>query len=705
MKLKLIFSLIIIQIGFSQNLKYKYIDDFLKNNVLNDDHHLFSAAIYNGQLRKLNDFENKILKSKDTTKILYFYNNLIFTFCLNRDNETSKEYVLKAENILKKHPDKRELGLFYFTKSYLYHFGPSKELKIKNYLKSINLLEKYGTKEDLVNPYMYIAQIYLDNQQYHYSIKYCLRLKKIFKTKPVIKFDPNIIDALLFENYLKIDKVDSAKIFIPNFMKNNLVKFRNQRLFTKKYNLYGTYLLKTKNYKLAEVYFKKSDSIFRENYVIDKYDLIVNNSTIIKYYNKEKESNIKYKQQIMVVYAIFILIFIILMYFYFKLKTNKTLTKKNKELDELNKQLSAAIENKNDFIDTITHEIKTPIYTIKNINYLLEQNKDLLTINEYLETLNFSSEYLNNLINNFVQHNMSKNLNKENDMLLFNKTNLKKLITQIFRFYILEKKNNNQYLLNFDERINFLIFADDIKLTQIIVNLLNNSTKFTKDGQIVLNVEMLDLTDTETTINFTVKDTGIGIEKDMLIEVFKPFKQESDEINYSYGGVGLGLSIVKSMVELMGGNVMLDSEKAKGTAINFVLKFTITKQTEKFDKELVQTQKKILLVEDNKINQVLTKKIILNNGHLCDVANDGLEAVNLSQVNDYDVIFMDIMMPIMDGYEATQKIRSFKPNIPIIALTSLSENLNPGKIHQIKFDKFLTKPIAPDKINEAILEF
>lgn len=186
--------------------------------------------------------------------------------------------------------------------------------------------------------------------------------------------------------------------------------------------------------------------------------------------------------------------------------------------------------------------------------------------------------------------------------------------------------------------------------------------------------------------------------------IFEPFQQESKEVNYSYGGLGLGLSIVKKTIEMLGSKINIESKKGLGTKLFFTLKLkTIKIETDKpsDDKNII----KVLLVEDNKINQILTKKIITNKGYFCDIANNGLEAVNMSKESRYNIIFMDIMMPIMNGFEATIAIKKNIPEIPIIALSSISEELNFIKIDDANFNYFLNKPTSPKMIYETIDEF
>lgn len=696
--LLLLISLLLIQFSYSQSDRYPEINKYLDENLFDVNTKTNDIIGYNKM--KISVYEKEILKTNDKEKLLDFYNKLIFRIAIIGDIENIKEYEQKIKKILTVYKDKRQLGFYYFTLGYINHFNSTNKQRIAIYQKAALLIKKYGKEKEMMQVSYALSKSYFDAKDYKNAIKYSLLVKKIADQTAFIEIETFSNYKTLLECYLKLNKLDSAKVYLDEIFKFEKNKKFHSSTLSRSYYLSGIYMLKKNDINSALHYFEKSDSLFytRENQKQLNQNKIISN--YIKLKNKEIETNEKYNQKIILLSLLLFSTVLILIYLYVKIKTNNQLLKKTIELDILNQKLTASIESKNIFIDTIAHEIKTPINTIKSISYLFDQNNKLITNFEYINTLNFTSDYLNKLIDNFVQYNSSQNI-YENSIGNITNVCLKNILELIINNYTITNKNKNQYQLHFDEKIDFCVEADEIKLTQILINLLDNSSKFTQNGSVEVTLNLENKKQDLATIYFEICDNGIGIEKDKINSVFEPFVQESKKINYSYGGFGIGLSIVKSYIEFMGGNISLESEKNRGTKIFFSIPFKVASIKDEIKTISFESKSKnILLVEDNKINQMLTKKIINNSGHSCDVADNGLESVKMvfNNKNKYNLVFMDIMMPEMDGYEALHKIKQIIPTLPIIALTSLSE-LNNNKY---KFDDFLTKPIHPLKIKKII---
>ena len=360
-------------------------------------------------------------------------------------------------------------------------------------------------------------------------------------------------------------------------------------------------------------------------------------------------------------------------------KANRLLQQKNAELLAEKEKAEKATAAKAQFLSTITHELRTPLYAVTGLTHLLLEENPTENQKEHLNSLRFSGEYLLSLINNILDLNKLEAKKVEVEVTSFN---LKKRISDVLiALSKAAKDRNNKLILNFDKNIPNKIKGDPLKISQILINLIGNAIKFTKDGIINIYVNKVkDLEGNKVRLYFEVEDNGTGISESKQQDIFDNFSQESLEVNRKYGGSGLGLSIVKNLLNLLGSEIKLKSEVNKGSKFYFELDFEI------FDEnEVVVTKKifeaidfeamkdrKVLIVEDNKINQLITKKILEKNKINCEVADNGETAVEKAQSNSYDLILMDIHMPGISGVEATNQIRKFDMRTPIIALTAVT---------------------------------
>ena len=240
------------------------------------------------------------------------------------------------------------------------------------------------------------------------------------------------------------------------------------------------------------------------------------------------------------------------------------------------------------------------------------------------------------------------------------------------------------------------------------MNLIGNACKFTEDGDIYIIAETIATTNTNTTIKFYVKDTGIGIPNNKLESIFDEFSQ-ADSIDYKYQGTGLGLPIVKKLLAMSDSEIQVESDPGKGSLFSFSLTFEITEQIEKKkDISLMDTTtlsgKKILIVEDNRINQMVTKKILQKSNTICSIAENGEEAVRMVKEFDYDLILMDINMPKKNGMEATKEIRTFNTNIPILALTAVEVEEMRQQIYKSGMNDIIVKPYDINKFTQTLLK-
>ena len=391
-----------------------------------------------------------------------------------------------------------------------------------------------------------------------------------------------------------------------------------------------------------------------------------------------------------------------------KLKTNDLLQTKNSELQAARDAAVNAMEAKTNFLSTVSHELRTPLYAVTGLTHLLLEENPSKNQYEHLKALKFSGDYLLNFINDILQINKIDADKLEPLNIDFNlKRTLKEVIDSLQQS---AKANRTKITLDYDEAIPNHLMSDPIKLSQVFMNLVGNALKFTKDGEVTVSAKLMKKEDEDVTLYFEVADTGIGISKEKQESIFEGFEQGSIQINREYGGTGLGLTIVKSLLGLFDSQIQLESEPGKGSSFFFELElkskdnivddipFEITQQDFEF-KGL-----HLLIVEDNKINQVITKKMLSKKEMTSDIANNGLEAVELAETNTYDAILMDIHMPGISGEEATIRIRKFDTNIPIIALTAISLDDSLESFYAAGCNDVVTKPFKPEVFYQKIGE-
>ena len=395
-----------------------------------------------------------------------------------------------------------------------------------------------------------------------------------------------------------------------------------------------------------------------------------------------------------------------------KLKTNDLLQTKNRELQAARDAAVQAMEAKTNFLSTVSHELRTPLYAVTGLTHLLLEENPEDHQKEHLKSLKFSGDYLLNFINDILQINK---IDADKLEPLTIELNLKKILTEVIEsLQQSAKENNTKISLSYDESIPRHLMSDPLKISQIFMNLVGNALKFTKDGEVKVIAKLVKKLEEDVTIYFEVKDNGIGISKEQQQHIFDSFEQGSIQINREYGGTGLGLTIVKSLLGLFNSKIQLQSEVGRGSSFFFELTLKCKESVvddipfEIEEKEYDLKGLHVLVVEDNKINQVITKKMLNKKDISCDIASNGYEAVELAGRNEYDGILMDIHMPGISGVEATTEIRKFDKETPIIALTAISLDDSLESFFAAGCNDVVTKPFKPEvfyqKIGENILE-
>ncbi|WP_439130536.1 response regulator [Polaribacter sp.] len=366
-----------------------------------------------------------------------------------------------------------------------------------------------------------------------------------------------------------------------------------------------------------------------------------------------------------------------------------------------------ASEAKSKFLSTMSHEIRTPLNAVIGLSHILGDNKPREDQKENIEALNYSGKILLNLLNNVLDFSKMQSTKIQLDNI---PTDIASAVKQIKKIHepSCQRKGIDLFII-IDKQIP-TVSLDIVRFNQVINNLISNAIKFTDKGKVSLIIKKKKiLNNNQVLLHTEVRDTGIGIPKSKQETIWEAFAQASNTTNRIYGGTGLGLPIVQSIVKAMGSKVKILSKVGRGSRFYFDLKLDIISDAElqksKEKKEYNFIGKKVLLVDDNLINVMVGKQILEKAKLKVTVANDGLEAVNKVKDNSFDIVLMDIQMPIMDGYTATQEIRKFNTKIPILALSASVFMEIKDKINECGMNGFVFKPINPEDLLEEIEKF
>lgn len=407
--------------------------------------------------------------------------------------------------------------------------------------------------------------------------------------------------------------------------------------------------------------------------------------------------------------AILVVYLLSLLYYYQKRKKYvKELTNKNKQYLDAKENSEALSRANTRFFSTVSHELRTPLYGVIGLSTILLDDPSLKSHEKDLKSLKFSADYLLALINDVLQISKIESNNLDTSESSFHVKDFLQSIVTTFEYMRLQ--NKNVIKVKVDPTLPKFLKGNVVRLSQILMNLVGNACKFTENGTITITLESVSIelgNDDDKAIKFIIADTGIGIAKNEQNSIFDEFTQVAS-LDYSYQGTGLGLPIVRKLLKASNSEIILESKLGEGTRFTFQLifknadGFAVLPSNAVIDATMFKG-KKILIAEDNRINQIVTKKILEKKGVLCTIAKNGKEAHDAMKKQNFDLILMDLNMPIMDGFEATLKIRKFNSKVPIIALTAVEVEEVRNKIYAVGMDDIIVKPYDDNKFTQIIL--
>ncbi len=567
------------------------------------------------------------------------YNNLGEVYKLEGETQKAIDFHSRSLQLEKELGNLQGVGLSYLNIASLFLQIEQREYAIENYLLAIDYFQQINDLLGLKNTYNDLAITYADEENFSEAFKY-------FQLHSAIK--------------------DS----VSNIETNRYIAELQTRYESEKQE--------------QEIAFLNEKAILQDKEIT------------------QQRSN----RNMLLVISILLMVIAVILYFVnrSKQKVNRILTQQKAELEEANRKIEEAAQLKLQFLSVLSHEIRTPMNAVVGMANLLLSDNPREDQKEYLDTLNFATGNLLSVVNDVLDYNKAESGKIELEYIDFNLTFL---LSHIYKSFVDEANMKGIELkIDSDTKIPEVLKGDTTRLTQILNNLISNAIKFTEKGSVTVYTSLAGVIDNEALIDFKVSDTGIGIPEDKLSNIFESFVQAGTDIHRRFGGSGLGLAIAKKLIELWGGSINVVSSVGKGTTFSFSLSFPVSDSLniKETDTEEIYSQQglkgvRILLVEDDPVNVLVAKKFLSRWLAEVNICGNGEQALQELRNKKFDIVLMDLNMPVMDGYEASRKIRSSGKNgfskIPILAITASNVFEEHRLAYEAGVNDIIPKPFDP----------
>ncbi len=691
-----------------ENLNYK------ANNELID-------LDFRSSLATAREALEQAIVAKNDAQISNAYNTIAGNYDELSENDKAITNYLKALNHAKLAKNDTLIGFLNNNLANVYFFEKKEyEKGIAYYKKSIEIAQKLNDTAQVVFTSLNLALAYFEVDRYEEGFKYLEYINQNHQKHG----DP--------ENEVFVHLVNGAYLSYQKKHDEAEYRFKEGIKLAKKnkqpsdlsyiYEEYSLHLFSKNDYKQAYDYLKLynilRDSIYDTeilrkaelegvNFELDEYKRALDRIEV----EKEVQALSLQKSYIIVILCV-VLLLILLLLLYINYKSIRFKVRSYSNLELVNKQLIVAKEKaeeasllKTQFVSTISHELRTPLYGVVGItNMILDEHPELID-SPHLRSLKFSAKYLLSLVNDILQINKIEENRIVLENLIFNLTDEIYTIKDSLQF--IANKNNNKLSTEIDTDLPEFFIGDKLRLSQILMNLISNALKFTSAGEVRISAELVRKEGSMMYVLFKISDNGIGVSPEDQEKIFDKFVQiERKEDDYQ--GTGLGLSIVSRLIELFGSEIKLESAVGVGSTFSFTIGFEhdLSKAQQIIDQiEVDLTSNEIysiLVVEDNKINQIVTKKILEKNNYTCQVVDNGILAIELLQTKSFDVILMDINMPIINGFDTTRRLRALGVTTPVVALTAFDQEEVSEEAISAGMNDIIIKPFEPIKLFQVI---
>ncbi len=687
------------------------------------------------------DYKNSLIATHALVEIAtrqqdnYFatsgYLRLGSVYTAMEDTAKSKEYYFKALDYAQRTKNDSVIAGVYNDLGNMYIEAlDDVDTSIEYYKKSIELRKKVDPKElRSVAAYMNIGWTYMDLVEPAKAHPYLLKAKELADGRDIHPLYFLNIDVLFGRYYYFTEDYVRAIAILEQSAKDaeegNFLSQASEshHYLSMAYEKVGNLTASLANFKKHKEFDDQLHKINRDQKLLEassKFQLEQTEKDL-KLVTAEKaytDVMVKKSRQMTIIFVASSAILLVALLSLFLLfadrkKFIRVLREKNRELIKAKEQAERLSKLKTQFFSTISHELRTPLYGVIGLSSILLEDKELAGHKEDLKSLKFSADYLMALINDVLTLNKSDANGMKVEKMPFRLDKLVQNVTKSCTYGL--QQNNNKIQVRIDDDIPKHLLGDSVKLSQILMNLVGNAVKFNENGTIEIIIKLVERTsDGLCVVKFFIKDNGIGIPKEKQKAIFEEFSQIENS-NYNYQGTGLGLPIVKKLLAIHNSEIELDSEVGAGAIFSFTLDLAVnplqnddllesTYQDVPFNTLPSFDNVHILIVDDNKINQKVTQKILEKRNFSCTLADDGLEAVKIAQAKDFGLILMDVHMPNMGGMEATRAIRSFNKDVPIIALTAVEIEEIKSEILSSGMNDIILKPYDVSQFLTTILK-